>query len=161
MGQSYAFPQLEDFPGDFVDGLKRFARGDYDGALRYFRTAVAIAPEQDLRRDLYLSYQGVAMVYVGDWKGVELCRRAATEECLEGDVFYNLALAELRTSGRSAAIAALEIGLEVAPRHEKLRRLDQKLGRRRRAVFPFLRRDHFMNRCVGRLLYRRAAAFSR
>jgi hypothetical protein len=127
---------------DFIDGLKCFRGDDLEGALTLFRAADTHADADDIYQNRYTSFHGLCRVYLGDRKGITLCRKAAVAETGDVEVFYNLALGEHRLGQRESARAALRRGLLMEPDHRGLQRLGRELG---------LFREHPVNRYVGRL----------
>jgi tetratricopeptide (TPR) repeat protein len=137
---------------DFVSGLKCFRNGDWEGALNFFRHAVEQADLDDVYRQRYTSYHGLARVRLGDRNGVKLCREAAVGERHDAEVFYNLAVAENELGFRESAYTALRRGLGIDASHAGLQRLAQQFRlREQRAVIPALPREHMLNRLLGRL----------
>jgi hypothetical protein len=137
---------------DFVSGLKCYRNEDWEGALGFFRSADDQAEMDDIYQNRYTSYHGLARVHMGDRNGVKLCRKAAVGERFDAEVYYNLALAEHKLDFRESACTALRRGLTIDASHAGLQRLKQEFRlREQRALIPGLRRDHFLNRMLGRL----------
>lgn len=153
-------------PGDRV----RPAREEYDlgqafyrkqqwkAAARHFAEAERKCGQDDVHRYLYMSYQGLCQVYSGDVSGLNLCRRAAAMETIQVRVFVNLALAELRMKHRRRACSALYAGLSIDRTDPTLLRLRDRMGVRRAPVLPFLRREHLLNKWLGRYTWQRLQA---
>lgn len=139
---------------ELLNGERQMRNGDWSGALFHFRLAVRNSSRGDPMKNLYVSYEGLALVHVNDRKGVHLCRRAAVNETAFGDVFRNLARAELRLRNRKRACDAIQKGLAIDRSHAGLRELRQRMGVRRAPVLPFLSRNHFLNRVLGQITYR-------
>lgn len=140
---------------DFREGLVALADGDHDTALDCFARADHQTPRDDVYKNKYQSFHGLMLVHAGQSRGIELCREAAANECFDGDVFYNQARAELELGNRREAIVALRRGLGFDRTHIDLLRLRQRLGVRRGLVVPFLKRDNFLNKFLGKLTYQR------
>lgn len=138
----------------FIEGIKQLDSGDYYAALESFRIA---HQQKDLSntsiRALYASYYGLARVYIGNETGVSLCRQAALQNLFDVDIFYNLALAEHKLNNRRRALVALKQGYAINAQHVGLHRLRLLIGSRRKPFVRFLKRDHFINRVIGRLTY--------
>jgi tetratricopeptide (TPR) repeat protein len=139
---------------EFLRGTRHMRDGDWAAALVHFSQAVRIAGHRDPMTNTYLSYEGLALIHLNERRGLLLCRRAAARELLRGDVFRNLARAELRLGNRRRACEVIKRGLAVDARHAGLRDLRRRMGVRRAPAIAFLSRDHFLNRCIGRLTYR-------
>lgn len=139
---------------EFLAGTCRMRDGDWGVALNHFSLAARIAGHRDPMANTYLSYEGLALIHLNERRGLLLCRRAAARELLRGDVFRNLARAELRLGNRRRACQVIRRGLTVDARHAGLRELRRRMGVRRPPAIAFLSRDHFLNRYIGRLTYR-------
>ncbi|MGA7800720.1 MAG: hypothetical protein WCC36_07900 [Gammaproteobacteria bacterium] len=147
--------QVEERVSDeFQVGLEHFRRQDWRGAVCWFRQAEARADRVDLHRNRYTAYHGLGLVLIGDLSGLNLCRRAASDERHDAEVFACQARAELQLNHRRRAWEALCRGLHLEPAHPALRRLRLQMGVRRSPLVPFLSRDHVVNRILGRLTYR-------
>lgn len=139
----------------FHNGARHMRNANWSEALGCFSAAVEHASREDPRKNLYLSYEGLARVHLNDRRGVLVCRRAAADETRYGDVFRNLARAELRLRNRKRACEAIQRGFAVESGHTGLRSLRRRMGVRRSPVIPFLSRNHLINRLLGQLTYRR------
>ena len=80
-----------------------------------------------------------------------LCRRAVHLERFNGDVYYNLALAELDLGERRNAIEIMRGGLVIEPEHKGLNELQGKICARKNPTMRFLSRDNVLNRVIGKL----------
>ena len=141
----------------FDKGRDALKAQDYKAAEREFSVTFK---SMDEHHDLYntvASYLGLAQVLISDPNGLLLCRDAASSETRDGDVYLNLACAEWHTENRKRALHAILRGREVDSEHDQLMRACVLLDSRRRNVFPFLPRNHFLNRTVGRMLRRERA----
>lgn len=139
---------------DFVQGQRYFRQGDYVAALSCFKSASQAATDFHAYASLYMSFVGLTQVMLGDVSGLNLCRRAGMEETHRGDVFENLARAELKLGHRKQACDALRRGLKAERGHSGLRDLRIEMGIRRSPSLPFLHRDNPLNRMLGKLTYR-------
>ncbi|MHB8473542.1 MAG: tetratricopeptide repeat protein [Gammaproteobacteria bacterium] len=140
----------------FFDGVRLLRNSDYEGALVVFREVAAAADPQDVYRNTYRSYEGLARVYLGEKSAVALCRDAAADDMRAVEVHYNLALAEFKLNNRRRALLALQRGLAIDSVNPELRRLRVIMGNRRHPVLRFLNRNHPLNKWLGRLTYRRS-----
>lgn len=139
---------------DFIEGQTSFRRGDWHAALRSFKSACQATAETHVHAPLYLSCLGLTQVLLNDISGLNLCRRAAAEENRRGEVFENLARAELKLGHRRQACDAVRRGLKIDHGHHALKALREEMGVRRPPVLGFLDRDNFLNRVLGKLTYR-------
>lgn len=139
---------------DFVEGRQRFRQGDLAAALICFKAANQATVDHHVHAGLYMSYLGLTQVLLNDVSGLNLCRRAAQEEAHRGDVFENLARAELRLGHRRQACDAVRRGIKLDKTHAGLRDLRTEMGMRRPPALGFLDRDNPLNRFLGKLTYR-------
>ncbi len=138
---------------DFVDGLRHFRNDDWENALPLFRTADEKAEMDDVYQNRYTSFHGLARVLMGDNNGVKLCRKAAVGEQNDVEVYYNLAMAELRLGFRESAYTALRRGLRIDHGHPGLKRLEQEFTlREKRRIVSGYHPEGFINRIIGRLV---------
>ena len=138
---------------DARDALKA---KDYKAAERAFRIALdSISENIGLaytgRYNLVESYYGLSQVLNSNEDGLLLCRDAASKEMFEGDVFLNLACAELECGNRKRAIDAIQHGVKLDANNVRLKRACARLECRRKCCIGFLPREHFLNRFLGRL----------
>jgi hypothetical protein len=141
----------------FDKGCEALQAQDYRAAVREFRKAMQSIDEQHELYNKVASYLGLAQVLTSDLNGLLICRDAASTESEDGDVFLNLACAEWHIENRERAVDAIMRGRRIDVRHAQLDRVSQLLDSRRRSIFPFLPRQHLLNRTMGRLMRRRAA----
>ena len=138
---------------DFVSGLEHFNSDNYAAALSLFRAADEGAAISDVYQNRYTSFHGLTRVFMGDHRGVKLCRKAAVGETNDAEVYHNLALAENVLGVRESAYKALCRGLRVAPGHAGLLQLKKEIGLREKSVLVAgLKRDSWLNRLLGRLV---------
>ena len=135
----------------FLQGLGYLKEYSVPQALNNFQRAYDAAPYDDIYHNKYASYCGLARVLTGDCAGVELCRDAARKEIIDGDVYLNLAYAELHMKSRKRSIKTLEKGLYVDSHHPGLNKLQRHLGTRSKQVISFFSRDSFLNKTLGKL----------
>ena len=139
----------------FHRGLRALNRGAFLEALVYFESALqlvkregaAAAPVQ------YLSYYGWCLAACSDREDEarELCETAVRAEFFNPDMHWNLGRVYLVTGDRHRALASIERGLQLNPRHVGLKMERRRLGIRRQAVVGLFRRSHPVNRFLGRL----------
>ena len=133
--------------------------GDYKAAERAFKIVLDSTNEHiglcnDGQYNKVQSYYGLAQVLNSNENGLLLCRDAASNERLDGDVFLNLVCAELESNNRKRAINAIQQGIKIDARHVQLRRACAMLDCRKQCCFSFLPREHSFNRFFGRLMRR-------
>ncbi len=132
---------------------------DYEAAERDFKRALDsthqhIGLSNDGQYNRLQSYYGLTLVLNSNENGLSLCREAASNEQLDGDVFLNLACAELTTSNRKRAIEMIQLGMKVDPEHARLKRACSRIDSRKKSCIDFLPREHLLNRLLGRLMRR-------
>jgi len=138
---------------EFVSGLTCFKNEDMDAALTLFRAADECAEIDDVYQNRYTSFHGLVRVFMGDHRGVKLCRKAAVGETSDAEVYYNLAMAENKLGVRESAYQALRRGLRIAPEHPGLLQLKNDIVlRKQRGLVAGLRRENWLNRMLGRLV---------
>ena len=138
------------------DALKT---GNYKTAERYFKLALDSTHEHiglsnDGQYHRLQSYYGLTLVLNSNENGLSLCREAANNELLNGDVFLNLACAELANNNRKRAIEVIQHGIKIDPDHARLKQACTKIECRKKCCLSFLPREHFLNRFLGRLMRR-------
>lgn len=137
----------------FFDGLKLFRNSDYAAALTIFREITSVVDSRDVYINKYRSYEGLTRVCIGEKSAVALCREAAADEIKDAEVHHAHALAEFKLNNRRLAVAAVKRGLAIDSGNPELLRLRTIMGMRRDPIFPFLDRDHFLNKWLGKLTY--------
>jgi len=148
-------PVYEDFSScceEFVEGVTYLKDRAMPKAVTSFQQAYESVGRADVYHNKYASYCGLARVLSGDATGLGMCRHAAKSELHDGDVYLNLARAELFYENRKAVVVALKKGLQIDNRHPGLRQLREQLGIRSRSALPFLPRSHPLNHALGKLL---------
>ena len=132
---------------------------DYETAERHFKTTLDsthqhIGLANDGEYNNLLSFYGLTQVLNSNENGILLCRDAASDELFNGDVFLNLACAELASNNRKRAIEAIQLGMKIDPNHARLKHACSRIECRKKFCFGFLPREHFINRFSGRLMRR-------
>jgi len=138
----------------FKKGFEAFKAEDYRGAVREFQKSIDSIDEQHENYNRIASYLGLSQVMTLDRNGLLLCRDAASSEVLDGDVFLNLACAEWHSLNRKRSVDAVMRGCKIDCDHKQIKRACSLLDSRKRSVFPFLSREHVLNKLVGRILRR-------
>ena len=134
----------------FANGLSSLEAKDYNSAARDFESALKSIDGHNGQYNRVASYLGLARVLINDDSGLLMCRDAAGNEKTNGDVFLNVACAEWHSNQRKRAIDAVHKGLQIDPKHQKLKQALLMLDARKRSVIGFLDRNHFINRLLGR-----------
>jgi Tfp pilus assembly protein PilF len=101
----------------------------------------------------YRSHYGLCLALLTDRQAeaFQLCRQATETEFYNPDVFWNLGRVALMRGDRRSAFRAFRRGLQVDSGHPGLRFDMKQMGRRRKPTFPFLDREHALNRVAGML----------
>ncbi len=139
----------------FYQGLEHFSSENFSAALNAFSQALKSVSSSSSYYNKYLSFVGLSSVLTGDRSGLNLCRRAAKDEHFDGDVFCNLVHAELKLGHRKQAVQAMQKGFSVDAEHIPLIELQEYIGERRPPIIPFLPRDNFLNRFLGKISYKK------
>ena len=137
---------------EFKQGLNRMRDADPERALVHIRRAV----ELESNNPFYLSYLGVLLARAerkwGDAE--ELCQAALRMRRDQAQLYMNLAEVYVCAGRREDAAEILNRGLKNARRDIRLARMLGQLAMRRPPVLPFLERQHFLNKNLGRLRHR-------
>ena len=136
----------------FRSGHSELEAGQHAQALEHFRTAQRLDPTSAR----YRSYFGLCLALTERRfdKALELCRSAAKEEFYNASLYHNLARVHLAFGFKSEAIRYLRRGLMIDPQSREIQSELERLGQRERPVLRFLRRQHRINRCFGRIRQR-------
>jgi hypothetical protein len=137
---------------DFVEGIEHLKARAMPKAIRSFRLAYESVDRTNVYRNKYESFCGLSRVLSGDSEGLKLCREAAKNEHYDGDVYLNLARAELYLKHRKNTVVTLKKGLQIDKRHPGLRIVREALGVRKRSPLPFLPRSHHLNHSLGKIM---------
>jgi len=130
-------------------GSAALAEGDTNAALGHFRAAHRLDPTSAR----YRSYHGMCLGLAERRfdKALELCRSAAKEEFFNPELYHNLARVHLAFGFKAEGIRYLRRGLMIDPSNAAIAAELHGLGYRRSPVLPFLRRQHALNRWLGRI----------
>lgn len=104
-----------------------------------------------------LSYYGVsvAMVTKKYRDAIDLCQKAIKLQFMNPNHYVNLARVYAAAGHKKKAIATLEQGLRVLPRHRVITTYWRELGVRSRPPIPFLSRENPLNVAIGRWRYQK------
>lgn len=139
----------------FRHGHQLFQEGRLHEALEPLEQALAYSVTEQraaFMRKLRSCY-GVTVALVNGQvgRGRRLCEEAITDAPLDADLYANLARVYAAGKRRDLAIEALETALTIDPAHAGAAHQFAQFGRRRPPVFPFLGRNHPLNRVAGRI----------
>jgi tetratricopeptide (TPR) repeat protein len=137
---------------DFREGVE-LLKNDYpEKALVKLRSAL----EGDHHNPYYISFLGLSIARAEQkWQEAsELCERAVQLNRKEIQFHLNLAEAYSLAGQREKAVDRLHSASKLFGNDPRLRRARSKLQRRLSPVLPFLARDHFLNRKLGKLRHR-------
>ena len=98
----------------------------------------------------YLGY-GIARYEHRVKEGLALCQHSIKVQFYEPDNYVNLARVYLLARNRRKAVEALTRALKLNASHGGARALAHEIGWRRPPVIPFLSRDNFLNRLLGKM----------
>ncbi|HVN82801.1 MAG TPA: hypothetical protein VMW38_27710 [Terriglobia bacterium] len=133
-------------------GLDYLRRNHLPEAANAFRCLFKEAPENPL----YMSYYGVVLALSEDnyQDGINFCRAAILLAVCEPELYINLSKVYSRAGQRKKALETLVEGLKYVANKTQLLTEMKKLGCRRKPLLPFLPRDHFLNKSLGKLTHR-------
>ncbi len=139
----------------FRKGLAALSGAEPAEAAEHFKQAIAIerqrsAPRPQMR---YLSFFGLAsaMAHGVSADAIRACERAARVDFYNPDLLLNLGKVYEMAGKSTRALFAYERGLRLAPSHGPLREALARIDRRARPVLPCFRRNHPVNRWLGRM----------
>jgi tetratricopeptide (TPR) repeat protein len=137
---------------EFKHGVALLKNGHAKLAMERLRRAV----ESDRQNPLYLSFLGLSIARAErKWdQASELCEIAVQLEREQVQLYLNLAEVYASAGRRAKALDTLDAALELFGEDDRLRRARGGVERRRSSVLPFLRREHMLNRKLGKLLHR-------
>jgi len=103
-----------------------------------------------------MSHYGMTLVLVeGDrQRGIRFCEEAVRRIPPTREALVNLARALVQTRNREQAVRALKKALELSPEDPEVRQAFTELGLRRPAPIPWLPRNFFLNRWIGKLTWK-------
>jgi tetratricopeptide (TPR) repeat protein len=136
----------------FRRGEEALGCGQKELALQHFGAAHKL----DGTSARYRSHYGLALGLAERRldRALELCRSAAREEFFQPLHYLNLARLHLAFGFKAEAIRYLRRGLMIDPDNDAISSQLSRLGVRRRPPLVFLRRQHVLNRWIGRLIGR-------
>ena len=161
---------MRDIELDFAENAAlRFLAGNNEcQALKEFREGVRLLHNRyparalvhfmhacDMEKDnpYFMSYLGLTLALAHRrWKEAEeFCETALRMRRNQAQLHLNLAQVHLAAGRRGDAMETLQAGLQFTARDPRLAHALNRLGNRRRPIFPFLGRKNALNRYAGRL----------
>jgi len=133
-------------------GLFLLKRDKVKEALSAFKRALKIKSNEAK----YMSYTGLCLA-IGEGKmreAVILCEKAVSMEFYRSELFLNLGRVYIAMGNRKKAHLAFRKGMALDRDNRSLRVELEKMGFRKPPVFPFLDRQHPINKVAGKVLYR-------
>jgi tetratricopeptide (TPR) repeat protein len=134
----------------FKRGVEALRKKESLKALSYFESSFNLNNSAECQSYLGLS---MAMERGEVKKGLGLCEDAITREPENPTLYLNMGKLLFRAGRKQEAIDSVRKGLDVGNNDEALAWLNN-LGVRRKPVFSFLPRGHFLNKYMGFVLNR-------
>ncbi len=143
----------------FNKGFELYKRGKFTDALELFRKSVAADSVANLTTTdpLYLSFYGITLVRTrkNPRLGLKLCKMALKkDDNQQPELYLNLGLAFEKCGKTKKAADTFRKGYRLHPKHPQLLANLQRVSPRRTAPLPFLNRNHFLNKFLGKFLYK-------
>ena len=137
---------------EFKQGIEFLRKGHSAKAIECFRRA----SELKQQNPIYLSFLGVATARAqGKWAAaVDLCKTAVSLKRNEAQLYLNLAEVYVSAGRRDIAVETLDAASRYCAPDRRVDRMRGNLGRRSAPVLPFLERNNFLNRGLGRFRHR-------
>ena len=141
-----------DAMAEFREGVK-LLRNEYpQQAMVRLRRAF----ESDKHNPYYLSFLGLSIARAQQmWEqAAELCEMAVQLKPAEIQFHLNVGEVYALAGRREKALDKLDDALELFGEDARLRQAHSKVEKRRNPLVPFIGREHFVNRELGRLRHR-------
>ena len=137
---------------EFREGVQLLKNEYADKALPKLRRAF----ETDKNNPYYTSFLGVCLARAEHrWdEASDLCEKAILLKRTEIQFHLNLIEVYALAGRREQALLTLDHAVKSIGNDGRLKRLRGKLVKRRAPMIPFLNRDHFLNRALGKLRHR-------
>jgi Flp pilus assembly protein TadD len=144
---------------EFKEGIGFLKNGYANSALPHLRRAV----ESERHNPYYLSFLGLSIARAErKWdEAVKLCETALSLKRNEIQLYLNLAEVYVACGRRVSAVDTLDRALESFGSEPRLIKARNRVEIRRSPIVPFLRRQHFLNRGLGKLRHRALVMFQR
>ncbi len=151
---SQFYSDLPEFNQDFLDGFDCFNNKKFYAAIEFFTNAMKTDGKKSGFYNKYLSFISLCQVLNGDKSSLNILRELATNDCCDGDIYCNLAIAEFISKHRRRAFDAIAKGQKIGADHNGLELLYEMLDTRRPPVISFLKRDNPVNITLGKISYK-------
>jgi Flp pilus assembly protein TadD len=144
---------------EFRQGVKALKNGCPQKALVHMRTAF----ESEKHNPFYLSFLGLSVARAERrWdRAAELCEIAVQLRRNECQFHLNLAEVYALSGRREKALDTIDAALAHFGKDPRLVRARSRVEKRRAPVLPFLTRDHFLNRTMGKMRHRTLSRFGK
>jgi tetratricopeptide (TPR) repeat protein len=138
--------------GKILDDGRALLEQDAKAAHQIFEKAY----RRNLNDPRVLSNYGLTLVLIeGDrQRGIRFCEEAVRRGPATTEMLVNLARALVVTRNKEQAVRALQRAMELAPTDPRVRHEFLALGLRRPPPIPWLSRDFFLNKWLGKLTWR-------
>jgi tetratricopeptide (TPR) repeat protein len=112
--------------------------------------------ETDKRNPYYMSFLGLCLARAErEWdQASQLCEAAVQLKRKEIKFHLNLIEVYALAGHRDQALDSVDAALKLFRNDSRLKKLYGKLTKRRASLLPFLNRNHFLNRELGKLRHR-------
>ncbi len=143
----------------FRQGYRLYQQGDVEGSLQFFRKVIEMDDIHFSIQNvdpLYLSFYGVALAIAkkDTRNGKKLCEKALKNGQSNPEVFLNLGRVYEEIRDFRKAADTYRRGYRVHKRNTLLLESLQRVSPRGRSIVPFLPRDSFMNKYLGKFFKR-------
>jgi tetratricopeptide (TPR) repeat protein len=141
-----------DAVAEFKEGVAFLQNGYPQKALVCLRRAF----ESEKQNPFYLSFLGLSIARAErKWaQASEMCEIAVQLRSKEAQFHLNLAEVYACAGRRTKALDTLDAALEVFGEDARLIRARSRVEKRRSPLLPFLKRENFLNRKLGKLRHR-------
>ena len=149
-------PQHQALPPEEVNRIIEEGRAQLDHDRAQAHQIFEKAYRRNLNDVRVLSNYGLTLVLVeGDrQRGIRFCEEAVRRGPLTTEMLVNLARALVVTRNKEQAVRALHRALELAPNDPRVRQEFLILGLRRPPPIPWLSRNFFLNKWLGKLSWK-------
>ena len=138
----------------FIDsGIDHCRAGRWDKGVEYLRYVAARAPYGLGQAGLFLSYLGCAIARIQGRSadGLALCEQAVKNEFYQPENWANLADVLILCGRRAEAMNAIQQGMDIDSRFQRLQAIHRRLGRRRQPIISCLSRSNPLNHLLGKV----------
>lgn len=135
----------------FDQGREYLKKNRIQEASNAFRKAIKTDPDNPQ----FLSYYGLILA-LGEQNfqdAINFCRAALLKASYEPELYVNLCKVYSKAGQRKKALETLLEGLQYDQGNQLLMQEMRRMGCRRKPLFGFLSRDHFLNKTLGRFTH--------